>query len=224
MIQRIPKNYVLVEVDSLIHDKILFKDGSKLIVDTTYEPDKHNQVFGVVHTAPDDLYFDPKEMEFSVEYDIPMEIKKGDKIFYHYLQISTAIKQDLVLNIGGKTHIFVRYDQCFCAMRGDQVIMLNGWMLLEPYGLEDVLTSEVIKIRPGNRRPHPLKGKIAHIGTPVNKYLWSAHESDDHINVKSGDKVMFLPYSDIPLEYGIHQTLDQTYYRVQRKDLLNKLI
>jgi len=226
MLERIPKNFVLVEVESLFHDKVIFKDGRKLLIDTTYEPDKHNQVSGIVHTVPDSLYFNTSDMEFSMEYDIPMELKKGDKVFFHYLQVTAAIKKELTLTIDGKLHIFIRYDQCFCSIRDEDIVMLNGWMLLEPFGNEDRITSDVINVDlPFHRtKPHPLKGEIAHIGIPVNKYLWSKHETDDDVEVSKGDKVMFLPFSDIPLEYGLHQTLDKLYYRVQRKDLLNKLI
>ncbi len=226
MIERIPKSYVLVEVDSLFQDKILFQDGRELHIDPTYEPEKHHQTSGIVHTVPDSLHFDLKDMEFSMEYDVPIELKKGDKVFFHYLQISDAIKNKMLLTIEGKLHIFVRYDSCFCALREDEMVMLNGWMLLEPFGTTEELTSNVIdtKLPFHRRKPHPLKGEITSIGTPVKQYLWNKHESDKNINVSLGDKVMFLPHSDIPLEYGLHQKLDKVYYRVQRKDLLNKIL
>lgn len=225
MIERIPKSFVLVEVDSLFHDKILFDDGRELLIDPTYEPEKHHQVSGIVHTVPDSLYYNKKDMEFSMEYDVPVELKKGDKVFFHYLQITKVLSESLMLTIDDKLHIFVRYDSCFCAIRDDNFIMLNGWMLLEPYGNTERLESEVLDLHlPFNRRkPHPLKGEITHIGEPVKEYLWSNHESDKNINVSLGDKVMFLPHSDIPLEYDMHQELNKVYYRVQRKDLLNKI-
>lgn len=225
MIKRIPSSYVLVEVETLLHDKVLFQDGRELLIDSSYEPEKHNQVSGIVHTAPDSLYFDTSEMEMSMEYDVPMELQKGDKVFFHYLQMSTAIKGNLILTINDKLHIFVRYDQCFCAIRKEEVIMLNGWMLLKPNGEEDMVSSSIIDVDlPTHRRkPHPLKGEVVHLGHPVKKYLWSKHETDENIDVALGDIVMFLPYSDIPLEYALHQSLDDIYYRVQRKDLLNKL-
>jgi co-chaperonin GroES (HSP10) len=226
MIERIPSSFVLVEIDSLFHENILFQDGRELLIDPTYEPEKHLQTSGIVHTVPDSLYFNKKDMHDSMEYDVPIELKKGDKVFFHYLQLDTAIKRKMLLTIDDKLHAFIRYDQCFCAIRDDEFITLNGWMLLEPYGLEDEVTSELIqtKIPRSRRRSHPLKGKIVHLGTPVNEYLWSKHESDKGVNVEVGDNVMFTPHSDIPLEYDMHQKLDKIYYRVQRKDLLNKLI
>ena len=225
MIERIPKNFVLVEVESLFHEKIIFKDGSEFIIDTTYEPEKHNQVSGIVHTVPDDLYFNTSDMEFSMEYDVPIEIEKGDMVFFHYLQLSEAIKNNYIMMIDDKMHVYVRYDQCFCAIRNKEVIMLNGWILLEPFGEEETLRSDLINVNlPFHRRKaHPLRGEIAHIGLPVKKYLWSKYETDQDIAVGYGDKVMFLPHSDIPLEYGLHQTLEKLYYRVQRKDLLSKI-
>lgn len=226
MVERIPNNYVLVEIDSLFHDKILFKDGGEFHIDPTFDPEKHHNTSGIVHTVPDSLYFNLTDMEFSMEYDVPIELKEGDKVFFHYLQISHAISGNMLLTIKGKLHVFVRYDSCFCALRGDDMIMLNGWMLLLPYGNAETLESDIIetKIPKDRRKPHPLKGEIVQIGNPVNRYLWNNHESDKNINVSLGDKVMFLPHSDIPLEYGLHQKLDKVYYRVQRKDLLNKII
>jgi co-chaperonin GroES (HSP10) len=225
MIKRIPQNFVLIEVESLFHDNILFNDGRELLIDPTYEPEKHHQTSGIVHTVPDSLYFNKKDIEFSMEYQVPVELQKGDKVFFHYLQISSAINQKLLLTIEGKLHIFVRYDQCFCAIREGEMIMLNGWMLLEPYDYEEQIQSEVINTKlPSNRRKHhPLKGVISHIGDPVSEYLWGKHETDKGINVDKGDKVMFMPFSDIPLEYNMHQKLDKVYFRVQRKDILNKL-
>ena len=43
----------------------------------------------------------------------------------------------------------------------------------------------------------------------------------DMLHVEKGDTVIFLPHSDIPLEYDMHQSLKEKYYRVQRKELLS---
>ena len=74
---------------------------------------------------------------------------------------------------------------------------------------------------PKDRQDHdPLMGEIVHIGEPVEQYFYGS-ETDNGINVKKGDKVIFLPHSDIPLEYPMHKSLDETYFRAQRKELLS---
>lgn len=226
MVERIPMNYVLVEVESLFHRNILFNDGREIYIDPTFEPEKHHRISGIVKEVPMELYFNLRDIEFSMEYDVPIELKKGDEVFFHYLQITSALENKSTITIDGKLHLFIKYDRCFCAIRNDEMVMLNGWMLLEPYGEASRPTSDVINTNiPINRRkPHPLKGVISKMGLPVDTYLWAKHESDKDIDVSLGDKVMFLPQSDIPLEYGLHQKLNKIYYRVQRKDLLNKIL
>ncbi len=109
-----------------------------------------------------------------MEYDVPIELQKGDKVFFHYLQLDAAIKGNMLMTISDKLHAFIRYDQCFCAMRDGEFITLNGWMLLEPYGEDDTPVSEILYTKISNRKKyHPLKGKIVHLGTPVSEYLWS---------------------------------------------------
>lgn len=225
MVESTLGNYVLVEVEYLFHKKIVFKSGGELFIDPTYEPEKHHKVSGIVKAVPDTLYFNNKDIETSSEFNVPIELKEGDEVFFHYLQIHYAITENRILTIDGKLHIFVRYDSCFCAIREEEMVMLNGWILLEPYGEDKMLTSDILQLKlPSSRqKPHPLKGTVAHIGKPVDEYLWSKHESDFGINVALGDNVVFLPHSDIPLEYGIHRKLDKIYYRVQRKDLLTKI-
>lgn len=223
MIKRIPQNYVLVEVGELYQDKVILKNGSDIIVDPSYEPEKHHQVSGIVKAVPDTLYFDKTDIEFSVEYVSPIEIEEGDIVFFHYLQISNALSNDYIINKDGVVSIFVRYDQCFCVIRDNEIKMLNGWILLEPIDYKDRPNSLFNTNLPSHRqKKDPLRGKIAHIGNPVEEYFWG-NEKDDDINVEEGDVVTFLPHSDIPLEYRFHQSLNNVYFRVQRKDLLNKI-
>ena len=221
----IPSSYVLVEVESLLHKNILFKNGGELLIDPSFEPEKHYRVSGIVKAVPESLYFNPTDMEFSMEFDVSMDLKVGDNVFFHYLQMDRAIKEELLIEIDGKQHIYIRYDSCFCAFRGEEVVMLNGWMLLEPYGTEEQIQSDFLdlQLRTRKTKPHPLKGKILHASSPVKTYLWGKHEKDDGIDIEEGDVVSFLPYSNIPPEYGLHESLGKVFYRTQRKELLTKI-
>jgi len=220
--KRIPKNHVLVEVSCLRHRKIAFESGSEIIVDPSFKPEEHAQTRGIVRSIPEGLYFNNKDIMESVEYLTDIEVEVGDQVFFHYLQINIAISEKKVLIEDGKFFIFIRYDSLFCAIRNNNMIMLNGWMLLEPIERAVNKESKVITTLPRDRqKKDPLKGKIIHVGTPVKEYFYGKVEADNGIDVKKGDTVIFLPHSDIPLEYSMHQSLKEVYYRVQRKELLS---
>jgi hypothetical protein len=220
MIKRIPKNHVLVEVDCLRHKKIAFKNGSEIIVDPNFAKEQHAQTHGIVRAIPEALYFNNKDVESS-EYRVPITVKPGDKVFFHYLQINKAVQRYKTIYENGKYYIFIKYESLFCGIRDDKVIMFNGWMLLKPIALAVDKEKKYIDTIPRNRQDHdPLMGEIAHVGEPVEEYFYGS-ESDKGVDVSAGDKVIFLPHSDIPLEYPMHQSLDQKYFRVQRKELLS---
>ena len=201
MIKRIPKNHLLVEVDCLRHKRIAFKEGTEIIIDPTFGKEQHAQN--------------------SLEFLTKIRVKPGDKVFFHYLQINQAVTQRKVLSKDNKFYIFIEHDSLFCGIRDDKMIMFNGWMLLKP--VDKVIDQDkgYIDTLPKDRQKHdPLMGEIVHIGEPVEEYFYGS-ETDEGIDVKPGDTVIFLPHSDIPLEYPMHKSLDQTYFRAQRKELLS---
>ena len=223
MVKRIPRNHVLIEVDHLRHKKIAFESGTEIIVDPTFSPQQHAQTSGIVKSVPEALYYNKLDRGFeSVEYLTDINIQVGDKAFFHYLQIDIAINQRRIIEEDGKFFIFIKYDSLFMSIRDGEMVMHNGWMLLKPID-KAVDKASVVNTRiPKNRQKHdPLKGEIAHIGNPVKEYWWGKNETDAGIDVEKGDTVIFLPHSDIPLEYDMHQSLKEKYYRVQRKELLS---
>lgn len=221
MNRRIPKNFVLVEVSCLRHKKIAFEEGLEIIVDPSFHPEQHAQTQGVVKAVPESLYFNNKDVMNSVEYLTDIEVEVGDQVFFHYLQINNAISKKRIIHEDGKFFIFVRYDSLFCAIRDGEVVMCNGWMLLKPVAkASDKITAKSDRLPKDRQTFDPLMGEIAHVGNPVKEYFYGKHEADSGINVEQGQLVAFLPNSDIPLEYNMHQSLKDTYYRVQRKELL----
>tara|TARA_R110000751_G_scaffold262043_2_gene361289 strand:+ start:1117 stop:1803 length:687 start_codon:yes stop_codon:yes gene_type:complete len=222
--KKIPKNHVLVEVDFLRYKKIAFKSGTEIIVDPTFSPEKHAQTSGIVSVVPESLYYDKEDVGCfnSVEFLTDISIKVGDKVFFHYLQINLAINQHRIIEEDGKFFIFIKYDSLFMSIRDEKVVMHNGWMLLKPVDRAVDEASKINRRLPKDRQTHdPLKGEIAFLGDPVKEYFWGNDETDEGIDVKKGDVVIYLPHSDIPLEYNMHQSLDEKYFRVQRKELLS---
>ena len=172
---------------------------------------------------PESLYYNKLDRGFeSVEYLTDINLEVGDKVFFHYLQIDIAINQRRIIEEDGKFFIFIKHDSLFMSIRNEEIVMHNGWMLLEPVDKAVDKDSVVNTKIPKNRQKHdPLKGRIAFLGDPVKEYWWGNNETDEGINVNKGDTVIFLPHSDIPLEYDMHQSLKEKYYRVQRKELLS---
>lgn len=217
---KIPKNHVLVEVSCLRHEKISF-ESSEIIVDPTFAPEQHAQTNGIVKAIPESLYFNNKDVMQSVEFLVDIDVKVGDHVFFHYLQINNAIGKKQVIYKDGKFYIFIRHDSLFCGIRDNEIIMFNGWMLLKPIEKASEKIDNFNPILPKNRQTfEPLMGEIAHLGKPVKEYYYGKHEADSGINVEKGQIVAFLPHSDIPLEYDMHQSLKDKFFRVQRKELL----
>jgi len=223
MSKRIPKNHVLVEVDCLRHKKIAFESGTEIIVDPSITPQIHAQTSGIVRVVPESLYYNKLDRGFeSSEFLTDINVKVGDKVFFHYLQIDAAISHRRIIEEDGKFFIFIRHDSLFMSIREEEIVMHNGWMLLKPIDLA-VDEASVVNTRiPKNRQKYnPLKGEIAFLGDPVKEYWWGNNETDEGIDVEKGDTVIFLHNSDITLEYDFHQRLNEKHYRVQRKELLS---
>lgn len=219
--KRIPKNYVLVEVDFLRHKKVSYDSGAEIIIDYTFEPEQHALTHGVVATIPEALYFNSKDYD-SLEFLTDIDVKVGDQVFFHYIQINKADRGRQLFIENGKTYIFISHDSLFCGIRNDEVVMFNGWLLLNPIAKAIETDQEAVLVRPDDKESfHPLMGEIEHIGSPVKKYWYGTEtDTDSGIEVEKGDLVAFLPHSDIPLEYPMHQSLNKKYYRAQRKELL----
>ena len=222
---KIPQNHLLVKVDCLRHKKIAFESGTKIIVDPSFKPEQHANTNGVVVAVPKSLYFNKRDVMESSQYLTDIEVKLGDKVYFHYLQINYAIKHRKVVEVGGEFYIFIRYDSLFCGLRDGKMIMFNGWMLLEPIHLIETDKDKgfVSKLPKDRQKPDPMKGKIVCAGGAVREYFYGS-ETDNGIEVEEGDEVIFLPHSDIPLEYNMHQDLKKKYFRVQRKELLSVYI
>ena len=73
MIKRIPKNYILVEVDCLRHKKIAFQNGFNIIVDPGFAKEQHAQTHGIVKNIPEGLYFNTKDINSSyLQFEFPL--------------------------------------------------------------------------------------------------------------------------------------------------------
>lgn len=220
-IDRIPKNYVLIEVPLERHESVKMGNGEELYLDSTYEPEKHARNYGTVLKVPDRLkYSGVKGDEYSLEYDADMDLEVGDIAYFHYLESAKAVKRGQVFEVDGKRAVMIRYDRIFFARRGDELVMANGWILVEPI-YEDEIKSDIIIIPDTAKgKPKTLEGIVRHVGSGIREYIFGKENGADTNEVSVGDHIAFTKYSNIPIEYGLHETLDKTYFRVQQKDIL----
>ena len=223
-ISKMATNYVLVEAPQQLVEEVNM-NGTRLYIDPTYEVQKHALTHGKVVMVPDKLFFsnNPKRADATLEFGTEMELKVGDIAYFHYLQPERAIVEGRVITHEGKRCIIIKYDTIFCAIRDDDFIMVNGWMLVE-VEKEGSFKSSILHVPDNHQeRKNTLRGTIAHLGTPNYGYKFEkiSGESDwGGKDLKKGDKVMFEKFSDIPIEYDMHKTIEGEYYRMQRKDIM----
>jgi len=216
------RNYVLVELDNAFNDKVKIGD-TDFDLDTSFEKEKHSVVSGKVITPPNSIYYNPKPEVQSVEYKVPLEIEKGDTIYFHYLAISNAEGEGRLFSSNGKHYMFIMYDRIFCVERDNQVFGVNGWLMVEPLPyerpeeLEGIITPEMI-----NGSENIEAGIVAYKSTPVEQYKFEKTFGNELNTIKEGDRIIFTPDSDIPIEYHLHQSIDESkrYFRLQRKDVI----
>lgn len=142
-------DFVLFKTDVLFNDKVKFKgvNGQELVIETSFDPQRHVRIYGEVVAVPERLRHIPIEQEhkglpspvdqvrFNYKFldDIEMEVQVGDRIYFHF----NTIRQENFVNIEG-THpnrtwtIKVRYDMILCVVRKGEIIPIGGYALIRP--------------------------------------------------------------------------------------------
>ena len=216
------RNYVLAELDA-IYNETIDAGGVELILDTSYEKERHSAVNAIVVSTPKDLYYSPEASDQSIEFDTEMELEMGDKIFFHYLAISNALEEGRVFNKNGKFYIFLKYDRIFCAERNGYVFGINGWLLINPIVVENEYEGSGLEIQEHLKNQESLQeGTIAYTSSPLMQYKFEKRYGSELDTLNTGDNIVFSQDSDIPIEYELHQSIDskKRYFRLQRKDIL----
>jgi len=212
-----------------------------IFIDTSWKPEAHHRIIGVVESVPEKLLFYKKEIdaikkEFSgtinapqdrireiqemtarsMEFDVPIEIEKGDTVFFRYNVYAHAREEGRVFEQDKNTYILIPYDQLFIAIRGEKIIPLNGLVLIEP--IMEKKSEIIITLEKEDSQI----GKIAHLGCLVKSYLQFPEETDEDF-FEVGDYVVFRKAQRVPLEFSIHRNLDKKYYKMNRWCILGKI-
>ena len=158
----------------------------------------------------------------------------GDKIIFYYLSVVNALKPQAKRYIieGEDKFIFIEYQYLYCIVRGDNIIPLNGYCLIEPCENPEITrTKERMKAigleyTEGEKRltNEVTFGIVKYLGKPNREYVDEAH-SDKGVDVAVGDVVVIKKTNDIPLQYDLHQRVNDgvKLLRVQRRNLLAKI-
>jgi len=189
------------------NDKIKTKSGAVIYIDTSFEQEKHTDIICEVITPPEkfDYVVGGEKRHWNTE----IEIKQGDVVWTNYIMIRSNLETGAYIKEGDDIYMFIDYDTLVLAKREDEIIMLNGFCLVEPVE-EDVKSNLLL-----NKKKK--YGKIVKLANPNKEYKNKA--LTDNVNVKVGDIISFDKFADIPVEYGMHKTLDKEYWKIQRRNM-----
>lgn len=206
-------------------EEITLSNGCKLYIDVSYEPEQHAPCVGVVKKVPQKLRYNRKSVASSVEFKVDCELEVGDNAFFHFLAPKTCMSEGRWVEVEDDgIYFLIKYDRMFCAQRGPEkdVIMLNGWILTYP--VEEAAFESKTLIVPDSLKAveKPNEGIVAFIGAHVQQYIYQQDIKENADDVKVGDRVLFEPESDIPLQYELHRNFKgkTNFFRMQRKDII----
>lgn len=220
-------NHVMVELDPE-NDHIKTKNG-ELYLDTSYEPDKHVTVTGVVKAVPENLRFDTENPSY-MPWDTDMELMEGDRVILHYLAVMNAFRPEMKKYWiqDGKRIVFIQYRSIFCMIRNEKIIPINGYCLIEPIPdryietLKERADTAGLILAGMNEKNNKrvVYGRVAYTGIPNKRYFDPCY-TDEGVDIKVGDEVVMRKISDLPTEFEYHAKLDngRKLYRAQRCDI-----
>lgn len=224
-------NYVLVRLDK-DNDLIKLKNGVELYVDTTFEPEKHATVTGIVCGLPQKLLYTGIP-NLGMPWKTPIELKFGDRVVMYYLSVVNALRPETLraVVIEGEKYIWIQYQNIFAAVREGLIVPVNGYCLIEPCDSPEITAQDDRMKKVGLTMFRSDKksltgvvyGKVKYLGRPNDAYV-DGH-TDEGVNINPGDTVVMKKITDLPLEYDMHANIDggKRYWRVQRRYIFGKL-
>ena len=230
-ITKLLNNHVLLQVDQFFGDSIKLDSGMVLYIDTTTQNPRYATTQGVVVDIPDSLVCCKPKNGNALEWETPLQIRPGDKVWFQYDALITAIKEPSMHYVqDGKLYILVNYRWLYVAKRywetykEWQTIPLNGYCLCEPVyadeypWLVEKYFSSILVVDKHVKIPNVVK--VKHLAEPNTRYQDKVYSDD--MTVKEGDLVLTVKHADIPLEYDLYRSFDakNEIYRVQRRNMV----
>lgn len=190
---------------------------------------------------PDDMaeYGDLKRE--SVAYDVPIEVKPGDRVFFTYSSHYRA--SDIGGTVFTEDHgplILVKYDSLILGqVPHGNIKPINGFLIVEPLLADPELVNNIIPVvkqtkdgpvfvqAVGNKwlatRRWSL-GVVKHAARPSNGYLDFLPAGADTDDIKVGDVIIYNKLLSVAFESHYHQHLfnGNRVVRLHRKDVYGK--
>jgi hypothetical protein len=223
---------VLIKLDPE-YDSIKLKNGFELYVDTSFDPEKHATVTGEIYGLPSHLQYTGKP-NVGMPWLTPMELKFGDTVILFYLAVMNALdkRNPRYIVEGRDRYVIISYENIYSIVRDEKLIPINGYCLIEPCKNPEIEAQRERMTKMGltpitlaKENPNGVVyGIVRHMGIPNRRYIDEGH-SDDGVDIAVGDTVVMKKISDIPLQYNLHQRVEQgkPLYRVQRRSIFAKL-
>lgn len=133
-----PENIVLVEIEKKFQDNV-----GGIVVDSTWHPEEHATLEGIVYSAPVRTASDNARTVLGT-------VKNGDKVFFSYSVVfkydlqpdnDTPIYSNLIVH-EGKEYWQVEMGEIFCTVRDGKPEMVTDNILIEPIGDSDMYNKE----------------------------------------------------------------------------------
>lgn len=220
-------NNVLIQVDRK-QDEYKLRDGTKIYLDCSFQPEQHAPVTGHVVSICKKLIFNFQPGHSSLKWDTDIQIQVGDYVISYYLAALNAFMNGrFISDQYNNQYLILKYDQLFAAKRGDQIITINGYNLLTPVkdieqkGLRERMKKLGLLVPDSIRDTKKVAmGRLKYAADPIRRYRDPAYR-DFYDEIKIGDVLLLRRNTDIPLEYDYHASLEgkQVFYRVQRNHM-----
>jgi len=209
-----------------------------------YEVKKRRRALSNIESEPDlEL---PIIRSQSMAYDVNMELRPGDIVYYEYTTRLSAMKEGRILDTTEGEMMLVPYDLLILtfpygtnreSIQPNNVRMLNGYLLIKPleYALEKTLQgvrgvrTEMDLFRPVKEDEKYVKfndiqfANVILCGSQVRDYIdFDKAPVDDMVIGRTGQKIAYDARMQKRLEVEHHHIVFKQYilYRIHRKDIL----
>ena len=171
-------NRVLVEIETIMHDKIKTKTGFELFADNTYDIGSYAIRSGKIAKLPKKLTFWDEDKQNGIPWRTTIEAEVGDDVWFYGMSAHSGEK----VKCNDKLYVFINYaDLYVCKKQNGSVVCLNGNVLLKP----QIKAVKALSFE--KEHIDPDWAKVAYICSRNTEYE-AEYRADDE-NLKVGQKV-----------------------------------
>lgn len=247
-------NHILIRLTKKT-DELQLPGIGTLQIETVFDEERHQRLVGIVVQNPDELIFKNMDHS-GMPWQTEIETMVGDEVIMRRTDVSVARHEGRSFEIDGHLHVYIEYHSLILAKRPfsiedfsthlwwpfknvvetenglHHVIMLNGFMLVEQ---DDTDMGTTLTLPEEFKGKKALTGVIKYMGKP-NKAYHDNYNSvgqkitgelpDSRFNLSVGDRIGFLPFAALDLEFELHRTFEGSgkhFGRLQRNKVLCKL-